>query len=152
MMKWFLDLKISTKLLSAFVLVASIAGLIGWVGFANLKNLAQENGRMYTDMLEPLRDLGYVNAAVLTARGDTRNVLGGNSKAEREKFVAVVQEQSSKADEYFDRFAQGSLSTEEREIVPKFLDAWRQYRSARDRAIELALNMKDAEAKALLDG
>jgi len=38
-MKWFLNMKISIKLISSFVVVAIIAGVIGFVGYINISDL-----------------------------------------------------------------------------------------------------------------
>lgn len=37
-MKWFYNLKIRTKLLSGFILVALVVGIVGYVGIIILKN------------------------------------------------------------------------------------------------------------------
>ncbi|HTS48005.1 MAG TPA: hypothetical protein VMH05_08675 [Bryobacteraceae bacterium] len=42
-MKWFYDLKIPVKLQGSFVLVAAIAGLIGWIGLSKV-NQMKTNG------------------------------------------------------------------------------------------------------------
>ena len=46
-MKWFHDLKIGTKLLSSFAVVAAIAGLIGWVGLAGISDMKTRSAATY---------------------------------------------------------------------------------------------------------
>jgi len=38
-MKWFNDSKVRTKLLISFILVAGIAGLVGWVGLSSTEDV-----------------------------------------------------------------------------------------------------------------
>lgn len=58
-MKWFLNMKIAAKLLSAFILVSIIAGIIGGVGYVNMNTLGSKNipsvdqiHRIKTDMTQ----------------------------------------------------------------------------------------------------
>jgi len=53
--KWFYDLKIPVKLQGSFVLVAAIAGLIGWIGLFKV-NLTKTNGAtLYAARLVPIQ-------------------------------------------------------------------------------------------------
>lgn len=42
-MKWFLNMKISAKLISAFIVVALIAGVIGTIGYVNMNTLGSQS-------------------------------------------------------------------------------------------------------------
>ena len=45
-MKWFYDLKVRVKLLASFVLVACLAGLVGYVGITSLKDVSAADTRL----------------------------------------------------------------------------------------------------------
>ncbi|HEX2961111.1 MAG TPA: methyl-accepting chemotaxis protein [Ignavibacteriales bacterium] len=53
-MKWFYDLKISTKLLISFILVSLIAGVVGYLGISNLKRADNSNTVLYQYNTVPL--------------------------------------------------------------------------------------------------
>jgi methyl-accepting chemotaxis protein len=106
---------------------------------------------MYFDQLQPVRDLGYANAALLISRGDMRNVMAGRTREEREKYVAVVLEQTKNVDKYLQAFEALDLEQSEKDTVGLFRAAWTRYLTLRGQAIELALRMRDAEALAILD-
>jgi len=48
-MKWFYDLKIGTKLIIAFLLVAIIAGTVGVIGFINLLRISNADKLLYEE-------------------------------------------------------------------------------------------------------
>lgn len=48
-MKWYLNLKLSVKLISGFVLVALITAVVGIVGITNLRSIGQADKRLYED-------------------------------------------------------------------------------------------------------
>ncbi len=60
-MNGFKDMKIGVKLLSSFILVALLSGLVGWLGLANLGKSNQGLGTLYVDRLLPAVDLGEIN-------------------------------------------------------------------------------------------
>ncbi len=151
-MKWFYDLKIGTKLLSSFAVVAAIAGLIGWVGLAGIRDMKTRSASLYYDKLVPIRDLGYANAAFLTARTEIRSMLGEKDKAKRKEFVAIVDAETKKTEAYIESYSKAAMMKEEQETLPKFRSAFEQYKKLRARIIDLSLAGKDAEALALADG
>ncbi|MGE5438460.1 MAG: methyl-accepting chemotaxis protein, partial [Bacteroidota bacterium] len=53
-MKWFYDLKISTKLLISFILVSLITGIVGYLGISNIKRADDSNTVLYQYNTVPL--------------------------------------------------------------------------------------------------
>ena len=53
-MKWFYNLKISVKLILSFILVALIAGLIGYEGISSLKTADDSDSILYETNTYPL--------------------------------------------------------------------------------------------------
>ena len=151
-MKWFNDLKIGTKLLCTFVLVAAIAGLIGWVGLSGVNELNKRSAEMYADALVPIRDLGYANAAFLIARTDVRTMMGTKDRAKRQESIASIEAETKKTEAYIATYSKTVLTKEEQEALPRFQSAFEQYKKLRARIIELSLAGKDDAALALADG
>jgi len=57
--QWFYDLKIATKLLASFTLVAVITGIVGWVGLSSAARMNETAVDVYANQLVPIRELGY---------------------------------------------------------------------------------------------
>ena len=109
-MKWFQDMKIGTKLLGSFILVAAIAGLIGWVGLRSTNEMKVRSAATYNDRLVPIRDLGYANAALLIARTEIRNMLFEKDRAKRKEYAALVEDESRKMEAYLAAYSKSNLS------------------------------------------
>src|ERR1035437_3873286 len=60
-MQWYYNLKISTKLLSGFLLVTLIAGALGVLGMTNIGKLNTMLGEVYNDNLVPITDIANAN-------------------------------------------------------------------------------------------
>ena len=48
-MKWFINMKIGSKLILGFLIVAVIAGMVGVVGIVNIQSIAASGDALYTD-------------------------------------------------------------------------------------------------------
>ena len=151
-MKRFNDLKIGTKLLASFAVVAAIAGLIGWVGLSALSDMKARSATTYADRLVPIRDLGYANDAFLVSRTVTRTMMAAKDRAKRREDVAIIEAETRKAEAYMEAFGKTVLLKEEQETLLKFRSAFEQYKTVRAKLIELSLAGKDAEALAVADG
>jgi len=54
-MKWFYNLKINTKLLTSFIVVAIIAVIVGTIGIANIKALDNSDAELYEKTTVPIQ-------------------------------------------------------------------------------------------------
>jgi len=150
--KWFSDLKIGTKLLASFILVAAIAGLIGWVGLSGVSKFSANSASMYADQLIPIRDLGYANTAFLIAETDVRSMLLTKQPSERQKLADSVLVETKQVDGYIASYEKTMLSKDQQETLPKFKAAWEQYQTVRGKGMSSALSGRDAEALRIFDG
>ncbi|MFZ4619082.1 MAG: methyl-accepting chemotaxis protein [Bacteroidota bacterium] len=151
-MKWFLDLKLGTKLISSFSLIALIAAYIGYEGYVAATEIRENQDELYLGRLIPIRDLGYANASLLIARGDVRNFLAAVTPEDQQKYLTVVNNESKKVDEYIEKYSKGNLMPEEKEQLSLFHTNWKEYTSIRDEALQMVLAGKKQEAVKMIDG
>ncbi|MDZ4800417.1 MAG: MCP four helix bundle domain-containing protein, partial [Bryobacteraceae bacterium] len=151
-MKWFSDLKIGTKLLGGFALVAVIAGLIGWVGLSGMSDMSKRSASMYANQLTPIRDLGYANAALLISRVAVGDIFDSKDPDKRQELAGIIDAESKKVDGYIEAYGKTVLTKEEQETLLKFQTPWEQYQKLRAKGIALALSGQDAKATAIFDG
>jgi methyl-accepting chemotaxis protein len=151
-MTWFNNLKIGTKLLSSFAVVAAIAGLIGWVGLSGMSDMKARSASTYTDRLVPIRDLGYANDAFLVSRTLTRTMMAAKDRAKRREYVATIDAETRTTEAYIAAYSKTVLLKEEQDTLAKFRSAFEQYKTVRAKLIELSLAGKDGEALAVADG
>ena len=151
-MNWFLNLKIKIKLLAAFILLALITGVAGFVSYFMLNNLSGIENKLYHEGFISMQDLGYANASILTIRGDMRNLLESLTQQDMNQYIQSVKAESATVDSLITNYNSSGLSDEDKAALDMFRRAWNQYKTFRDQTINLALSEKLEEARTILNG
>ncbi|MCB2357643.1 methyl-accepting chemotaxis protein [Clostridium estertheticum] len=84
-MKFFNNLKMIQKLVSAFVLVALFIGIVGFVGMANIKNINENLENIYNIDLVGLNNISKLNANLLKFNGDLLLIIDPINKSDLKK-------------------------------------------------------------------
>jgi methyl-accepting chemotaxis protein len=151
-MKWFSDLKISTKLLAGFVLVAVIAAINGYIGISNIKSLQASDAEMYQNVTVPVSWLGDISTYFQRVRLNTREVVFAESKSDIDSFAGKIQTYRDSIGSLGKKFENKITSSELRDAWNDFKQARESYGKDLDQLILLAKAGKHAEAKALMLG
>jgi methyl-accepting chemotaxis protein len=151
-MKWFYDLKLTSKLLISFGLVATIAAFIGYVGYIGITNVKDNQDIMYNNRLVPIAELGDANQYLLTVRGNLLAALNAPSNDMRQKYLTEINSTLPKIDELIERYSATTLVKEERELLTTFKEAWGQYKPVVRNASQLISEKKNEEALSLIYG
>lgn len=151
-MKWFYNLKISTKLISAFILVSILAGVVGAVGTINMKSIDKKYSYLFADFGVAQGDIGQLGITFNDARSVTRDVILLDDTNKRNQNINKLKDADKKMKEQLSA-VEKTISTDEGRIVFKNIsDAVEKYSSIRDKAIDLAVNNKPNEAKEIFYG
>ncbi|MFA9378396.1 MAG: methyl-accepting chemotaxis protein [Lachnotalea sp.] len=151
-MKWFLNMKISAKLILSFIIVSIVAAVVGIVGTMNIKVIAENGETIYTNMTVPLaqtsqmaklfQQIQVLNLQMILA--DTSEQVDANYSEIQANIVEL-----------------NTLSTsfEEQAITQDMKDAFEDFMSRRQAMgavitdyYSLCLANKDVEAYALFNG
>lgn len=149
-MGWFRDLKIFTKLLLGFVLVAIFAGVVGMVGLWNMARLNASNEAMYANQLTAIRALGALNAATQTNRVNVRDMLLEHDINARQRIAESITAQARAANDAISIYRKMALSEEEKNVFPKYEASLAEYRQYRTRIVEAALRKQDLDAQRMI--
>ncbi|MBX4261866.1 methyl-accepting chemotaxis protein [Clostridium estertheticum] len=84
-MKWFNNLKMIKKLVSAFVLVALFIGIVGFIGMTNIKNINKNLENIYNIDLIGVNDISNIKANLLEIRGDLLLLAAPTNKSDLQK-------------------------------------------------------------------
>jgi methyl-accepting chemotaxis protein len=150
-MKWFNDLKISSKLLVGFMLVAVVAAVSGWLSLSAMGEMKTRSHAMYADRLMSITDLSYANFAFLITRADVRGYIMTKDPAQRREIAADIETQAKAAADRLESFRKKTLSKEETDLLEKHVAARDSYYRARAQVIELAGSGQDAKALEALE-
>lgn len=146
-MKWLHNMKIGVKLVTGFIIVAIIAGIIGGLGIYNLKVIEKSDRELYEKNAHALANMGKVGSCYQLIRVNTRDIM-----INQEPDLQAVYNNSIK--EYDDLIKQlmvemDSQITTEEEInaFNAFKDSLEKYNVVRDRYVELIMSKDIPAAK-----
>ncbi|MDQ5987938.1 MAG: hypothetical protein CSYNP_03686 [Syntrophus sp. SKADARSKE-3] len=78
------NMKLSVKLISAFVIVALISLVIGFIGIVEIKTIGNKDVEMYEFNTKPLGEMADATAAFQQARGSVRDIMIDKYVADRD--------------------------------------------------------------------
>jgi methyl-accepting chemotaxis protein len=137
-MKWFYDLKIGTKLMTAFAVVGAITAIVGFVGILNMGKISDLARRMYD---RELLGLSYAKEAnvdlILVARAE-KNLLLSSDSEERTKYVAAIDKYKAAVDENIQKAKPLFYTDKGKELMAKFDETWKEREEVLDQIVALA--------------
>ncbi|WP_279342449.1 methyl-accepting chemotaxis protein [Geotalea sp. SG265] len=151
-MQWFYNLKIGTKLLSSFIILAAIAGVIGAIGIANIHK-ADDNGQtLYENVTVPIAHLGEISTGFQRVRVNLAKILLVHDRAEKQKYSEQIKELSEEITKKVELAEKAFTGTEEKTLLKDFSDSRTVFRPLIGRIADLSMAGRDAEALALYNG
>ena len=94
-MRWFYNLKIGTKLLSSFILLALVAGVIGGIGISSIRKGNDNDTKLYEQGAIPVSQLGRISSDFQRVRVNLAKVILVRDNAEKQKYVDTIKEISA---------------------------------------------------------
>jgi methyl-accepting chemotaxis protein len=92
-MKWFYNMKIASKLISASLLLALVSGIVGYVGISQLNKLSAADKEMYDSNVIPISMVAELSKRFQMLRVIIRDELISDTREQREKYVLTGREQ-----------------------------------------------------------
>lgn len=151
-MKWFLNMKITTKLIIAFVIVAILAGVVGAVGMSNITEIDENGHVLYANMTVPLAEAADMAKLFQRIRVNTRDMI---LEEDQEKIDQMYQNILTIVDELnvlSVSFEEKALSQEMKAAFSDFMATRANFGSYLEEYYDLCINNRDAEAYALIKG
>lgn len=137
-MKWFMNMKTTVKLITAFVIVSAILCAVGFYGISNLSKMNESIVDMYNNRLSPIAYLGKMNELVLQNRINTRDMNSrANTDAERNEYKNKIEGNVKEIEAVIKKYTNTALRSEEVEITKDYPAVWQRYTSGLDNAIEM---------------
>ncbi|MCE1188739.1 MAG: MCP four helix bundle domain-containing protein, partial [Ignavibacteria bacterium] len=151
-MNWFNNLKIRSKLFVSFTILMAIAVFIAYEGYTSISNLIDSESEFYFGRVEPLRDLGRAQAALLRARGDIRNAMLTDVLAERNKYISNTYIDFALVDSLMKIYSQTKMTKAEEENLAIFKQAYAEYMKLRDEIVPHVRQFEDKQALVISNG
>ena len=149
-MKWFYNLKISVKLISAFILVALLAGVVGIVGIVNIKDIDKSYREQYENYGVALGDIGETSITFQRIRVNLRDIIVNKDPAARQKYAQNIRELNASIDKAIDTYAKKATSLEEKKLIDRIKGDLVNYAPIREKIVSYALAGQDAQATEMI--
>lgn len=98
-MKWFVNQKLGTKLMTGFILVAVITAVVGFFGVRKINQIDSADTQMFEKAAVPLSLLGSATSMYQQVRVNSRDLLATDNAATRQKILDSIRELRKGLDE-----------------------------------------------------
>ena len=149
-MSWYYNLKISVKLLSAFIIVALIAMVIGVIGIVELKKLDDNGDKMYNKITMPISDLGDISTAFQRMRVNSRDLIDATTLEDKQKFANRIKELREGNNKLVESFEKTILTEDGKTLFAEYKTLRAAYGAELDKVIALVMQGKNAEGAEII--
>lgn len=145
-MRWFSNMRINAKLVSAFIIVAILAGVVGAVGIFNLNKINNNYSDLYVDYGIGVADIGKSGIDFHKIRSLTRDALVNHETQNRAEILDKIKALDAQLEAGLEKFKVSLRSKEAEETFSSLKESIAQYNIVRDKAIELSMNGQEEQA------
>ena len=143
-------MKLGTKIITSFVGVALISGVVGWIGISNMGRIDGMLTGMYDNNLVPIAEIGNASmGAVMHSRTFYHYLLEPDPKS-REGIAARFPQYAERYSSHLKIYAASGLTADEKRLVERLESEWTAYDAIVKRGVALGAEGKAAEANALV--
>ncbi|BCS54793.1 methyl-accepting chemotaxis protein [Geobacter sp. SVR] len=146
------NLKLGTKLIISYVIVALVAGIVGMVGVIKIHQVNEADTELYEKITLPLGELAGISVDFQRVRINLRDATETNDPAEVKAAWDTITTLRSEISARAERFEKTILTDEGRKQFAEFKEARKAYVGYMDRIRELDQTGKHDEAMALIHG
>ncbi|HET6842196.1 MAG TPA: methyl-accepting chemotaxis protein [Candidatus Angelobacter sp.] len=145
------NMKLRTRMIAGFVLVALIPIVIGFIGLQNIRTMSQADQKLYDEGTVPLPELSGIGVSLQRMRVASRDFIAAQGDAEkRAKFEKQLNDLSANVDKISSDLERRNLSPEMRKTFEEYKVARKAYAVYLTRIIDLARAGKDKDAWGIL--
>ncbi len=145
------NLNIGAKLISGFVVVALIAGVLGLVGIRKIHQINVADKLLYEKITVPTAQLLTISTNFQKIRVNVLYVLRSSVRGEKEKLIEGIKEFQESIDKEASLFEKTILTEEGRKMFADFNRERANYYNLMDRLLQFSLADNVREVQALLD-
>jgi methyl-accepting chemotaxis protein len=146
------NMSLKKKLMTGFVLVAIIAGLIGGIGVYQLQQIEKADKLLYEKVTVPIGQLQDLSVSFQRMRVNLRELIYATTPAEEAKAIERIKELRGQIDKAAGEFEKTILTDEGRKLYKAFVDSRAVYGPLLDRMMQLAQSGQDKAAEVIMKG
>jgi methyl-accepting chemotaxis protein/uncharacterized membrane protein YtjA (UPF0391 family) len=150
-MKWFYNLNISTKLFLSFLIVALIAGVIGYEGISSLKAANGSDEILYQKNTVPLAQMNVIAVSFQRQRANILELIFSKAEDKKQDIIKKIHDRDADISTNMDLFEETLLSAKGKKVFADLKGSLSEYVPVRDKVIQMSLNNKGDEAFTLFE-
>ena len=150
-MNWFTNLKISVKLIAAFLIVSAITGIVGYVGISNMSKLNDAADTLYEKELMGVSYIKEANVDLIYIGRSVRSMVLSNTQETRQHHVASIDKYIKLLQENMDKAQKSFTSEEGKRMLAEYNKQWLQYEAGVRKAVKIAASEKLMEHRESTD-
>ncbi len=151
-MAWLYNLRMRTKLLVSFIMVALITGIVGYVGINKIQLVEHDGIKLYDGITVPMGELGAMSTTFQRVRINLREYVETADPQEKASSQELIKTLRAEIEEKAASFEKTILTDEGHNLFNQFRASRDAYGSVIDRVVSLSNTGKDAEAMAIVKG
>ncbi|AWI05510.1 HAMP domain-containing methyl-accepting chemotaxis protein [Clostridium drakei] len=149
-MKWYYNMKISSKLILGFIIVAMLAGFIGIIGIFSLQSTQKTSQYIMTNYGNSQGKLVFIVESFQQSRAAVRDLIIETDPNNYKTYQDIISNNDVTILKNLAELKKTVQNQTELENYNKLEKSINDYKSVRDRIVELAIQNKKAEAYELL--
>jgi len=146
------NMKLSTKLIGGFVIVALIGAIIGAWGILKIKQIDAADEMLYEHMTVPLVQLADISIAFQRVRVNSRDMIQASDPAKIKHFADRTTELTKDINKNAEEYEKTLFTEEGKALFRRFVESRKAYQAHLAKMTEFAMNNNDAEALSVLEG
>lgn len=152
-MKWFHNLKIAAKIISAFFLIAIVAGIIAYIGIVNIETIDDADTKLYREITVPIGQLVNISTAFQRTRVNIRDmILFKDDIYKISDYENRIKQRDAEIRQNAAEYEKLLFSVEGRNLYNEFIKNYNDYYEDLKEMIFLIKQGKIEEAQKILNG
>ncbi len=140
------NLKVKTKLVTTFLIVALLICVVGIIGMNGLSKTAKNSDEMYNNNLQPVYMMTDIKQNLTEIQMDIEELLFIKDSSNKQKLEDNIKKIENENNDYFKKYENIQMSDKEKELYRKFKQELQDYRSKRENLLKLIDEGKYDEA------
>ncbi len=117
------DMKLASKVISGFIMVTLIAGLLAVTGISRIKKVADSDIRLYEKMLVPLGQIADISISFQRTRINSRDLIEAETREQKAVFEKNIKDLKSKTEELSREYEKTIITDEGQKLFDEFRQA-----------------------------
>lgn len=138
-MKWFNNLKMSKKLIPAFISIALFIALVGACGIINMQTINKNAKNMYEQNLLSVEQINKIKQDTLEIRYDLLKISNqGNKENQNSGLEKEISDYAAETDSILSNYEETSLTEDQKTVLEKLKNNLQEFRAIYADVIKLA--------------